>query len=341
MILKKLYQKYFDKKIPLMVSFEVTKRCVNNCIHCYLAETHQKKIFEEELTFNEIKKTLDELKELGTVFLNITGGEPVLRKDIEKIIKKAIKNNFYVKLFSSLNFDLKIFQKLYSIGLREIDVSLYGRKEIHNKVCRNDSFDRVLNNIKDLKKMGFKINIKTPLMNININEINWIYKFSKENDLNFILDPVITPLNDGSDFTLKYSVDFNDAFDKIKFIDLPKEKCIRDETNNNYSCGALRTTIGIDSYGRVFPCLAFPFEIGNIRERSLKDILYSDYSENLRNIIEKEPEKCRLCDYKNFCSRCVGVSWVYKKDFDYIYEPFCKIAKRICKEVKSPSYLPL
>jgi|YNPMSStandDraft_2_1061718.scaffolds.fasta_scaffold29346_1 MoaA/NifB/PqqE/SkfB family radical SAM enzyme len=203
MILENLYRKYFDKKIPLMVSFEVTKRCVNNCIHCYLPETHQKKIFEEELTFNEIEKILDELKELGTVFLNITGGEPVLRKDIEKIIKKAIKNNFYVKLFTSLNFDIGIFEKLYCVGLREIDVSLYGRKEVHNKVCRNDSFDKVLNNIKNLKKIGFKINIKTPLMNININEINYLYRFLKENDLNFVLDPIITPLNNGSDFTLK------------------------------------------------------------------------------------------------------------------------------------------
>jgi len=103
MILEKLYQKYFDKKIPLMVTLEVTKRCVNNCIHCYLPETHQGKIQKKELTFSEIERTLDELKDIGTVFLNITGGEPVLRKDIEKIIKKAVKNNFYVKLFSSLN----------------------------------------------------------------------------------------------------------------------------------------------------------------------------------------------------------------------------------------------
>jgi len=332
MILEKLYQKYFDKKIPLMVTLEVTKRCINNCIHCYLPETHQGKIQKKELTFSEIEKTLDELKDIGTVFLNITGGEPVLRKDIEKIIKKAIKNNFYVKLFSSLNFDIGIFEKLYCVGLREIDVSLYGRKEIHNKVCRNNSFDRVLNNIKNLKKMGFKINIKTPLMNINVDEMEWIYGFSKENGFNFVLDPVIAPLNDGSDFTLKYSVDFNDAFDKIKFIDFSKQKCNKDK-NNNYSCGALRTIIGIDSYGSVFPCLAFPFEIGNIRNKSLKDILYSDYSENLRNIIEKEPEKCVLCEYKNFCSRCVGISWVYKRDFNYIYKQFCKIAKKICEEV--------
>ena len=330
-IIERLYQSYYNNKVPLIVVFELTKRCVNRCIHCYLPETHQKKLYEKELSFNEIKRALDEMRELGVIFLNLTGGEPVLRDDIEKIIKKAVSNNFYVKLFTSLNFDHRIFERLYDIGLREIDVSLYGKRDTHNFVCRSDCFDRVIENIKRLKEKGYKINIKTPLMNLNLDDIEWVYKFSKKYKCGFFIDPVITPLNDGDGLTLKYLVDFNLAFNKInKFMKFSKSRYKSSQDNYRYFCGALRTIIGIDCYGKVFPCLAFPFEVGDIKEKSLKEIFYSNYSEALRKIIEEEPLRCRLCRYKDFCSRCVGLSWVYKKDFEYTYKQFCKIAKIFC-----------
>ncbi|HOJ85423.1 MAG TPA: radical SAM protein [Elusimicrobiales bacterium] len=328
---EKLYSFYFKNNIPLFVSLEVTRRCVNSCLHCYLVETHNKNYkSERELSLGEIKRIFKELKEIGTIFINITGGEPLLRKDISNIIKLAIEHKFYVKLFSSLNCDFKKIKDIYDIGLRDMDVSLYGSKTIHNQITANDSFDLTVDNIKKAKKLGFRITVKTPVMRQNAGELKWIKKFAKDNYLDFKIDPIITPRNDGDLSCAELSVSdfkflknfkngilksYDNSFDKIDYV----------------PCGAVRSVIGIDSYGNVLPCLAFPFSLGSLKENKIKDILKSEQAVKLRKKLEMEPEKCIKCNYRTICSRCPGISWLYGKDACYVYEEACRVSKELSR----------
>ncbi|MEF3279873.1 MAG: radical SAM protein [Elusimicrobiota bacterium] len=323
------------KNIPLSVTFEVTRRCNLNCVHCYLCETHGlKKIrIDKELSLKEILDIFRQLKKSRTIFLNITGGEPLLRNDIEDIIFYAIKLNFSVKLFSSLYGEFqKRLNNLYKKGLREIDVSLYGRKKTHNFITGRNSFDVIIANIIAAKNMGFKITIKTPVMNINLKEISWVYRFANENRFGFKIDPTITPLNDGNRMNEKYQINSETDFKAISTFE--NFSISQDESFNNieyFACGAGRNVLGINSYGDVYPCLAFPEKIGNLKNEKLIEILNSKKIKKIRKTLSIEPEKCLLCNYKNYCSRCPAIAYLYGDVFQ-IYKTACDLAKLSAKK---------
>src|SRR4030042_1207561 len=90
------------KRIPLDVSLELTYRCNNRCVHCYCnLPSNNTKALEEELTTEEIKKILNELSSMGSLWLLITGGEPILRNDFAEIYLYAKKKGFLITLFTN------------------------------------------------------------------------------------------------------------------------------------------------------------------------------------------------------------------------------------------------
>lgn len=319
--------------IPISATVELTRKCKNSCIHCYLTETRTKKINRRELSFSEIKKIFGSFKKMGTVFLNITGGEPFLRDDISEILNLAFKYRFIIKIFSSLFIDFPLDIKKW-VSFRDFvsfDVSLYGRKDIHNKITQSSCFDITVENMLKLKDMGFSVTVKTPVMKININEVDWLYRFSKDNGFNFRLDPVITPTNDGDKDTVKYSISSSQLKKIINkgYFDFSNKY---QQNNLDYiPCGAMRSVVAINSYGDVYPCLAYPFSVGNIKESSLEDIFRSEEANHIRNLLENLPGKCRSCKFIYSCARCPGVSYLYSGRSDYIYKTACSFSKTVIK----------
>src|SRR5580692_8633853 len=79
--------------IPLSVQLDLTYRCNERCVHCYLDhEDHG------EMTTSEIKDLLDQLAEAGVFFLTLSGGEILMRKDFFDILEYARALSFYVRL---------------------------------------------------------------------------------------------------------------------------------------------------------------------------------------------------------------------------------------------------
>ena len=71
------WKKWVEERRPFSVLFELTPKCNFNCIHCYLQNVHS----SEQLSYEEITKILDILYDEGILFLTLTGGEILLRKD--------------------------------------------------------------------------------------------------------------------------------------------------------------------------------------------------------------------------------------------------------------------
>lgn len=79
-----------EKSFPLRVMFELTYRCNFKCKHCYVPPIYRKK---GELATRDIFSIIDQLKDMGCLYLGFTGGEPFVRKDILDIlwyVKKAV-----------------------------------------------------------------------------------------------------------------------------------------------------------------------------------------------------------------------------------------------------------
>src|SRR6266478_1120374 len=79
--------------IPLSAHVDLTYRCNERCVHCYLPHDDR-----GEMTTAEYKDLLDQLADAGVFFLTISGGEPLLRKDLFEIIAHARALSFNVKL---------------------------------------------------------------------------------------------------------------------------------------------------------------------------------------------------------------------------------------------------
>ncbi len=91
-----------EKRTPLSGSLDLTFRCNNRCVHCYvnrpLDDNGEK---EKELNYADICRILDHLAQEGCLWLLITGGEPLVREDFEDIYLYAKKKGFLITLFTN------------------------------------------------------------------------------------------------------------------------------------------------------------------------------------------------------------------------------------------------
>ena len=84
---------------PSLVSWNLTRACNLRCPHCYMEGGTKA---ENELSTVECLSLIDELKDLGTEMLILTGGEPLLRKDIFEIARYAVLFVFYTVILRDL-----------------------------------------------------------------------------------------------------------------------------------------------------------------------------------------------------------------------------------------------
>ena len=121
-----LFDKAHKENIPINVDFHVTYKCNLRCKHCYAA-SQKENFYEQELTLEEIKKTFDQLDELGTFYLRITGGEPFIHPQFKEIIEYAYLKKFAVSIVTNgtlLSDD--IIDDLKRFKIRTLTFSLHG-----------------------------------------------------------------------------------------------------------------------------------------------------------------------------------------------------------------------
>jgi cyclic pyranopterin phosphate synthase len=136
----------------------VTDRCNIRCFYC-MPETGVKfQPREQLLTFEEIERFVRVAVTLGVRKLRVTGGEPLLRKDLAKLIRKlsAIEGIEDLALTTNGVLLTEQAQELYDAGLRRINVHLDTLdRERFKQITRRDDFDRVLQGIETCQRMGY------------------------------------------------------------------------------------------------------------------------------------------------------------------------------------------
>src|SRR5579862_7569992 len=91
-LLQELTEKALAKNIPLGVQLDLTYRCNERCVHCYLDHDDH-----GELTTAEVKGILDQLAAAGTFFLTLSGGELLVRSDFFELLEHAASRRFCIK----------------------------------------------------------------------------------------------------------------------------------------------------------------------------------------------------------------------------------------------------
>jgi len=172
---------------PTSVIVLLTNRCNARCVHCYSWKIQSE---NSEMTTDKWKRTFDELRRwLGPVFISITGGETLLRKDSVQLAKHAAQLGLWVEfLINGYLMTTELTDKLIQSGVKRIKVSLDGSKpEIHDKIRgRNGFFLKATQTLKNLaeeksrQKRDVRIWGKTALMSLNMEDLPNIVRLAHQ-----------------------------------------------------------------------------------------------------------------------------------------------------------------
>ncbi len=314
-----LAQKTHRLRVPFAVHLELTHSCNLECVHCFHRGFRNDK--RQELTTGEWKNIMAELKNQGTMFLIITGGEPFLREDILRLLRYASRVPFSIMLFSNgLFIDEKKAKFIASLNPFAVHISLYSlQKEIHEKITgRPGSFEKTMNAIDLLKEKEVNTVIKCPLMKENFNHIDKLKKWSDKKDITLKIDPVISPCYEKNcTDIIEHRLDLDSMSDMVFDSGIFDIKDFR--SRKNLECGAGRNMVTVDSVGRVYPCVAWRKPAGNLRKEEFIDIwkkMEPDY-----DVIES----CKNCSLLPYCGVCPGVAEAEGK------EMFCDMSRKLIK----------
>ncbi|MBR3362978.1 MAG: radical SAM protein [Bacilli bacterium] len=343
---------YHEHKLKALF-FEVTSRCNAKCEHC--GSSCGDFVPRDEITAEEIKGVLDDVAENynpNEIMLFITGGEPLVRKDLFEIMNYAKNLGFHWGMTTNgILINEKIVKKMVETNMESVSVSIDGLKELHETFRRvPGSFDKI---IKGLDLMGacpsiLDLQVTTCVNKKNIDQLEELYIFLRDlgvEDWRLIEVDPIGRAKDNKDLLL----DPNDMKRLIKFIfDKRKEN---PHMYIKYGCGHFLTNeLDIALMGNCFFCYTGYWVAsiysngdvggcpdierrpeliqGNIRKRKFSDIWEKEFKK-FRTIYRTSNSKCKKCpDWKSCCGDAFHTwDWnlnkplfcsreLFKEDFD-------------------------
>ncbi|MGB8030136.1 MAG: radical SAM protein [Terracidiphilus sp.] len=316
-LLEEMNQKATAQGIPLSAHLDITWRCNERCVHCYL--DHEGK---DEMSTAEIKDVIRQLAECGTFFLSISGGEPLLRRDCFEILEYARELRFNVKLkTNAVMIGAKEAARLKLLGIEQVQISIYShRPEIHDAITKlPGSLRRSLEAIRHLKAQGLKVSITNVLLRQNVADAKAMHQLAQEMGVQFVIDPTITPKLNGDRSILNLGVsskELEEVFRTEEFVGDVGEYCapistVDDNVLDGTSCSAGHTLAYISPSGDVFPCVQFPMPCGSLRQKTFREIWWrSEALTELRSVHVRDLPTCSQCGHVAYCSRCPGLAYM-------------------------------
>lgn len=198
----------------LSLRITITNRCNENCLYCH----HDGMVTsKDEMTPDELYTICKIAKRIGVKKIRLSGGDPLIRKDIVEIVEKIASLDFKdISLTTNGVLLDQYAQDLKNAGLDRVNVSLDTLdKETYKKVTNLDYLDEAKAGILKAVEVGLypvKINMVV-MKDINVDEIRDMFEFCKENDIILQLIELIESENCDDD---KFSAEYHYPLDSIE-----------------------------------------------------------------------------------------------------------------------------
>jgi len=279
---------------PLAVHLEVIAACNLTCTHCFAGELPRK---EERLTLPEIETLFEDMAKMGSYRLGLTGGEPLLRKDIFDIIDMATAYGLHPCLTTNaLLITEDIAREFGKRDMVWLNVSLEGATAGTNDIVRGEgTFGKVLDKLKILAEHT-RFTLAFTIMKTNAEEVIECAKLAQEVGADTAVFRPLYPVGVSQHFLddlMPTFQQYNDALNLLADLevedDTPDLRSIdpfsphhREDTQavtyGNHGCGAGNLVCSVSVSGDVNPCsfLGHAFVADNIRDTSLYDIWHKN-----------------------------------------------------------------
>ena len=300
------------------VVYMINSGCNFRCKFCLNNWKYDSKPMSN-LKLDEKLKILDKLKEINVENLTISGGEPLLDKDLPDFVNYGFKLGFNMNLLTNGSLIKEEFLEKIEGKLESIQVSLEGDEDVHNLLTETKSFRKVVENIKLTKSKNFKLMTNftiTKLNSQNLDEYVKLLKTLKVDVANFTrIYPSGYGKKNWKDLMIdvkeyeKFILQLNDLAVKNKDIIFriagPTPMCLLEKNKINLyfnTCGAGVNEIAINPDGEILPCLSWQEGIGNLLKEDFKTILNNPKMKKITDRTELN-STCKTCN--NF-SKCKG-----------------------------------
>ncbi len=302
-----------DIKPPLWLLLELTHKCPLECAYCYnqLDFANTKDAMSKEDWF----RVLEESREMGAVQLGISGGEPLLNKDIVEIVQKASDLKFYTNLITSgVGGTPGVLKKLKEAGLKTVQLGIQSHDENTMTLITNNrtAFKDKIAFAKEVKELGMQLIVNTCITRQNIHQIAEIIEFCDSIGANYLeianiqyygwalenvnaLLPTEEQLDEAMEVTNHYREKRKDM--KVFFV-VPDYYATRPKACMN---GWGSTFLTINPDGVALPCNTantLPLEFPNVKEYSIEYIWEESESFNYFRGDKWMNPTCRSCPEK-------------------------------------------
>jgi len=318
---------------PYIVSWNLTKRCNLSCPHCYIDSVARLEAPQSELSTDEAKLVIDELSYINDrLILVLSGGEPLLRRDIYEIIEYASQGGFIPVLGTNgVLLTRENVRLLKEAGLKGAGVSIDSVDPQEHDSFRGlkGAWELSVSGLRYAKEAGIETQIDVTLTDRNWQEIDRFIEFGaglgvKAVNFFFLVCTGRAMKTDIS--TDNYELCLQHLSKKV-FSEkrlMVRARCAphiyRVLYDDGYSippgtrgCLAGRSYMRIDPEGNVTPCPYMSVNVGNIRESSLSDLW--EGSEVFRIMREgRYKGRCGLCEYTEICGGCRARAVINKGD---------------------------
>lgn len=333
------FQRYtIREKLLYSVLFEVTYRCPERCVHCYLEPSALAEQYAEdragELTTDEICGVLDQLAALNVMDVTFTGGEPFVREDMFEILRYAHDKGFALQIFSNgILLEESDVERLSRLRIHCFHSSIYSHvPEKHDRITGvKGSFEKTVRVLRDLSERGVYVNFKFVLMERNKDDFPGVIALSRRIGASVQLISSVSPSARGNCAMTELSVRSDE--DLRRAIRLWNEISDFQSYAGGVSpddpiCEAGRNSVSINPYGIATPCNAFHYEIGDVRKSTILE-LWSG-SEKLKKwqaMTKGDLSGCQDCMYRSCCSFCPGNALILSGNMLKNYGEACRQAR--------------
>ena len=346
--------KLWERKLPILrhLDIELTERCNNACLHCYInLPENNDDALSNELSTEEWKHIIQQAVDLGALSIRLTGGEPLLRQDFQELYIFARKAGLKVKIYTNGRLISPGLVELFSRipPMEKIEITVYGmHPDSYDKsACSPGAFQEFQNGISLLINKKIPFVVKWALLPPNRHEVQefeeWAMNLPGMDEIpgyaaffdlrgrrdvpsrNRLIENIRLTPDEGLEFLTR------DA-DRYKKNTIEFCTHIMGSTGEQlFDCGAGKSGC-VDAYGRYQPCMLLrdPNLSYDLRNGNLRDAL-ENFFPGLKEIRATNPqylERCSKCFLHGLCEQCPAKSWSEHGTLDTPVEYLCQIAHK-------------
>lgn len=354
--------KPFTPGAPFLVVWDFTYCCNLRCKHCYASAGSP---LEDELSTEEALDAVKKLADAGVSIIAFSGGEPLLRRDIFKILNACREYGVFTAIATNATLiDKEMAKKLKEASIGFVQISLDGATAKTHDTFRGipGVFEKTIAGIKNCIEQGIFVEISTTGTKYNLHEIPQIVKLSDELGANWFMLYNFIPTGRGKSIIEKdlspeereellktlwrmskdLRISILSTAPQYAKVALEAEHMTTIVPTHFYNmnlpgklkelsefvggCGAGRCYTALRPNGRIDPCVFLPIEVGNIKTDDFEELwANSEVYRNLRNR-DKLGGYCGSCEYRYVCGGCRARAYGYFGDY-MAADPGCTLNK--------------